>query len=80
MGIIPINFQSLNPDSAQGINTQSVNATLPIASLPQGNLSAMGFNVVGNGVSQVVAADFAIVANPTTTGILTGNLLENALG
>jgi hypothetical protein len=80
MGIIPINFQSLNPDSAQGINTQSVNATLPIASLPQGNLSAMGFNVVGNGVSQVVAADFAIVANPTATDILTGNLLENALG
>lgn len=80
MGIIPINFQSLNPDSAQGINNQSVNATLPITSLPQGNLSAMGFNVVGNGISQVVAADLTIVENPTATEILTGNLLENALG
>jgi hypothetical protein len=80
MGIIPINFQSLNPNSAQGINTQSANATLPIASLPEGNLSAMGFNIVGNGTSQVVAADLSIVENPTATEILTGNLLENALG
>lgn len=80
MGIIPINFESLNLDSAQGINNQSVNATLPIESLPQGNLSAMGFNVVGNGLSQIVAANLNLVLNPTATEITSGNLLENALG
>jgi hypothetical protein len=80
MGIIPINFQSLNPNSAQNINNQSVNANLPIASLPEGNLAPMGTNIIGNGTSQVVAANLNLVLNPTVTEITNGNLLTNALG